>query len=265
MRCGTWHFHEGTSGQDRGVIEDDLVTGTSWKPILSNSGAMVHHRSKQNGAIMGLGSPTVQHNKQQCCHWHPTQICLWLSMHVQQLFNLIPRILISKIPLGSTLRIWKSLGSPSPTGNERQTENIVFHRCFPFPAHENSSKFHGRWKHIKTYKNSDSWVWIVRIPGFQPNTRRQVSHRILPLDWWRSSRDVRLPTSWGENIPLPIQNGGTTKSSKFPWIDHRCFNGAIFISIYISRSVKKRPRTYCGYLYHGISHFQSHAHENHEI
>lgn len=176
-------------------------------PSWATQGAMVHHRSKQNGAIMGLGSPTVQHNKQQCCHWHPTQICLWLSMHVQQLFNLIPRILISKIPLGSTLRIWKSLGSPSPTGNERQTENIVFHRCFPFPAHENSSKFHGRWKHIKTYKNSDSWVWIVRIPGFQPNTRRQVSHRILPLDWWRSSRDVRLPTSWGENIPLPIQNG----------------------------------------------------------
>ena len=79
-----------------------------------------------------------------------------------------------------------------------------------------------------------------------------------------------------EIVDLPIKNWdfpfryvklpeGTTKSSKFPWIDHRCFNGAIFISIYISRSVKKNPRTYCGYLYHGISHFQSHAHENHEI
>ena len=56
---------------DRTAAVKTLVTGTSWKPILTNSGSRCQRVGSgwihgappfQNGAIMVLGSPTVQRN-----------------------------------------------------------------------------------------------------------------------------------------------------------------------------------------------------------
>jgi hypothetical protein len=88
---------------DKTAAVKTLVTGTSWKPILSNSGSRCQRVGScwihgappfQNGAIMVLGSPTVQRNNNAAI-----DILLRYVYDCLCMFNLIPRILISKIQL----------------------------------------------------------------------------------------------------------------------------------------------------------------------